>query len=320
MLTGDPEDQATEPFTPPAVPSTVAPLSSSGLTRLWGLARQMWPGLHPRALYQRGRLIAKGLAVYSDARPLLQPGPIGLGRAVRERPEIAGSILWPWINVEWDTRTRLRRIRDHYEVVTTSFPILDVSPSTPLLLTDLGDLRPGLTLVLDQAVWFMREGELVLNLFDGETRLFSLAFALRREPELAVYVGAIQGRNLEGVMDTYRELTGVLHGMRPRDFLIEVLARLARVLGATRILAVSDRSRVHRSPYFGKGPKKFMLNYDEVWTERGGVAIAPDFFEMPPGGALKDLNDVPSKKRSMYRKRYGLLDQIEGAIAARLGR
>lgn len=127
-------------------------------------------------------------------------------------------------------------------------------------------------------------------------------------------MGAIQGRNLEGVTDTYRDLTGLLHGMRPRDFLVEVFCLLCRVAGIARICAVADEYRAQRSPYFGRQPRELPQNYDEVWRDRGGTPTSPEFYSLPVGGNRRELAEIPSKKRSMYRKRYDLLDRIEASL------
>ena len=82
-------------------------------------------------------------------------------------------------------------------------------------------------MVIDQAKWFMREGQLVINLFVGEVRMFSLAFSLGRDGgERTAFVGAVQGRDIEGVADEYRDLTKAAHGMRPRDLLFEIFRML----------------------------------------------------------------------------------------------
>ena len=78
--------------------------------------------------------------------------------------------------------------------------------------------------------------------------------------------------------------------------------------------AVSDEARHHRSSYFGSGPKAFSLNYDEIWQERGGHRYTDEFFVLPVIGAKRDLATIPSKKRSMYRKRYELIDYFEAAV------
>lgn len=293
----------------------------SDLLRLWRVSALVRPGGGPKVFASRVLFYARALAVWRDVVPLLHPGAKGLGRLVAARPDTVGAVIWPYICLGWDARTRLRRIREHYEAVAVELPLLDIAVEEGLELVDLSAWLPaGIRLVLDKAGWFIREGELVLNLFSGETRLYSLAFSFRLEPRLVAYVGAIQGRKFEGVLEIYRELTSVLHGLRPRDFLVEAFGIFCEVVGVARIYCVADRSRQNRSPYFGLVPKDLLQDYDAVWLERGGRPAGPDFFALPVGGTRRDLTTVPSRKRSMYRKRYELLDRIEASLREALQR
>jgi len=163
----------------------------------------------------------------------------------------------------------------------------------------------------------MREGQLVINLFVGEVRIFSLAFSLGRDGgERTAFVGAVQGRDIEGVADEYRDLTKAAHGMRPRDLLFDIFRMLCSVLGVTRILAVSDQFRHHRSAYFGGPDQQFSKNYNEMWIDRGGEPAGPMFFAIRVEGARRELSEVPAKKRAMYRRRYDMVESIGQQLRA----
>jgi uncharacterized protein VirK/YbjX len=227
-------------------------------------------------------------------------------------------IVSPYVCATWTAEQRFARIRDHCDTVQTlglpfNFPVAE---SVELL--DLSAIADGLHIVLDQAEWFHREGQLVLNLFLVNRRMFSLAFALATEDAgIVAYVGAVQGRAIEGVMEDYKDLTKAACGVRPRDLLIEVFRIFCRVAGFTEIRAVSDGSRQHRSPYFGPDTRrKLPANYDEIWVERGGERIDDDFFRLPLVVARNEA-DVPTRKRAMYRRRAEMLSAIEAQLRSR---
>ena len=240
-----------------------------------------------------------------------------INKLITQRPETVGAVIWPYQCHTWDTKTRLDRIVEHYSVIDSLSPRIDFPMDGALKLIDLGNVYESLHVVLDQPIWFMREGQLVINLFLDNVRIFSLAFSFARESgEVVAYVGAMQGRNIEGLLDKYREITKAMHGMRPRDFLFELFRAFCRAFGVTKIYAVSDASRHHRSAYFGSKAKdgELTLNYDEIWLERGGVLQNSDFYVFNVDQQIKNLEDVPSKKRSMYRKRYEFLEATESQI------
>jgi uncharacterized protein len=111
-------------------------------------------------------------------------------------------------------------------------------------------------------------------------------------------------------------MTKISNGMRPRDLLIEIFRLFCAELGVTEIYAVSDEYRHHRDHrYFGKlAAKKFSTNYNEVWVDRGAVRVDPMFYQLAVTEPERDLADIPSKKRGMYRRRFEMLRNIKSQM------
>ena len=282
-------------------------------------AAKACPGGSPSALFLRSKIVLVWLRNLRLLRSLRSAtGSPGLARALRERPELLGVAVWPYIHAGWGFEQKVSAVADHYRQVARIAPRLDLSVFESLLVASLGDIRPGLRLVLDRAPWFMREGELVLNIFALDQRLFSVAFSLGLDGERSVVrIGGLQGVRDANILDLYRELTKSLHGLRPRDFLLDSLRLLCSTLGIKTILAIADCNRQHRSSYFGKDKILDLEgNYDEVWGEHGGVLRASGFFEFPSQIECRSMEDIASKKRSMYRKRYEFLESLGARIAA----
>lgn len=293
-------------------------LTVADLARLWRISPAITSNAGARGFGARLAFMVASVRHRSVLVPMLHSGG-ALGRVLARRPETVGSVVWPYVCLSWDAGTRLSRIRDHWSAVEGFIPALNFPPDEEHELLELSSLMPGLRIVLDQPKWFMREGQAVLNLFIGETRVLSLAFSLRREEALTAYIGAVQGRNIEGALDTYKLLTGALHGMRPRDFLIDLFRTLCITIGVKRICAVSECSRHHRSPYFGKKwDSQASVDYDSIWQDRGGLPLNPDFYSLPVEPPRRSIDDVASKKRSMYRKRYEMLERVETQLRAAL--
>lgn len=267
-----------------------------------------------RILKRRLRYLAEGARLISPLRAFMHPrAGSPLQRALEQRPQLAGAVIWPYICTTWNARTRLQRIDEHFRAIELMGTVLDFPVNEQMLLLDLADVASNLRVVLDRPKWFLREGMLVLNLFAQEIRIYSLAFSFAfEEDKVVAYIGAIQGVNVAGIIDDYRDLTKALHGMRPRDFQVELLRMFCRCLGISRIYAVADDKRQHRSSYFGTNKSDALfLNYNVIWEERGGVRHSDDFFVIPMETPMKSLDAVPSKKRAMYRRRYQLLQSLE---------
>jgi uncharacterized protein VirK/YbjX len=263
---------------------------------------------------RRIRFFVKAMTVYRLIRPMLEtPRERPLGRLLEHRPETVGAIIWPYQCGDWDVQVRLDRIRDHYAVIEEIGGGIDFSVDGKLSLLDLSEISEGLHVVVDQPKWLLREGQLAINLFIHDLRIYSLVFSLfHQNGEIAAFVGGIQGSDVEGALDTYREITRAAHGMRPRDLLIETLRMLCVELGVSKIFATTDGNRVHRHRYFGSGwQHKISANYDEIWADRGGVRVNSLYYELDVVAPAKDVNTIPAKKRGMYRHRFEMLGRLK---------
>lgn len=285
----------------------------SDIAWLWEQSGAVCAGRGAMLAAKRVRFVLSAFGVSDLVIPFIRaPNGSALRRLMQSRPETIGAVVWPYQCSAWDARMRLARILDHYAVVARIGGAIDFPVDQELRLLDLHNLREGLAVVVDQPKWFMREGQITINLFSGDTRLYSLAFSLfPADDGFDAYVGAIQGRDIEGALEHYRDLTKAAHGMRPRDLIIELFRMFCIMLGVREIFAVSDAYRHHRSPYFGKSTeKKSAVDYDEVWEDRGGVRVDDMTYRLGRDSQHKDLADVPTKKRAMYRRRYQMLEVL----------
>ena len=290
------------------------------LPLLLSLARRHFPGNSLGAMALQAQFVIAGFRNRGLVAQLLSPpAASALHIIMAKRPKLIGALVWPYQCASFDAAERLRRVVGHYAVIDLLGAPFRFTSDERLVIADLGEVLPGLQLVLDQPEWFLREGGLTLNLFIDSFRAFSVAFSFLQDSDgrLIVTIGGVQGRNRDDMLEVYRELTKLLHGLRPRDFLIEVLRMLCRTLNAAELRAVTEGARHHRHPYFGPAfPTS--NNYDEMWEDRGGVRLDKDFFALPVTKDRRDEVTIKPNKRPMYRRRYEFLDELEAAIAARL--
>jgi uncharacterized protein len=74
---------------------------------------------------------------------------------------------------------------------------------------------------------------------------------------------------------------------------------------------------VHNSPHFmGSHKHKLQLKYDEVWSEHGGIRLENGFFSVPVPLKIRQSNEIPTRKRASYRRRYQMLDKLALDIGA----
>lgn len=291
---------------------------------IWQGARRAYPALDPLSLLRRLRFGWNAWRRRSDWCALRQASAQSqLGRALRVRNGLVHVIAWPYIHRRWTVKQRVDTVVHHYRHMERVH-WLQVPAGSRRVVATIQPLaagaqrQPALTLQVDQPDWLAQEGELALNLFEGDLRLYSLAFSLaHRDGRPVIYVGAIQGRSGDSFHARYAELTHhELHGCRPRDLIVLALLMMGESLGIEQVLAIRDAERRHRYPRLFRSAESATpsADYDQIWRDRGGIETHDGFFAMPTGFRPRPLADLPAKKRAMYRRRYDMLAQVDEQV------
>jgi uncharacterized protein VirK/YbjX len=283
------------------------------LIQLLHTAARVYPSGDAKTVWRRSRFLALAwrhreiLRRFADSLEA-----VGCGHLLQADIPILGIVEWPYLHRDWPLSRRLAAVREHHEAVAHLPAVLSQASRSPQVLLDLSTQSAGVRLLLDRAPWFVREGELVLNLFQHDLRVMSVAFTLGREGgQLVQYVGAIQGLHAnERSLEIFKGLTKDFEGLRPRDLILDVLRMVSGHLGVQRLWAVSEACRHHRHAFFaGKAAALSSLDYDLVWEEQQGQRLDNGFYQLPVHKARKSLAEVASGKRAMYRRRYAMLDE-----------
>jgi uncharacterized protein VirK/YbjX len=204
----------------------------------------------------------------------------------------------------------------HYREAASLGELLKLKPRHIKSILKLDTLCEGLDICLENQPWFGREGQCTMSLFYAGERVYSVAFLLsEKDGQRIVYIGAVQGVKQSDSDDTYKLLTKAAHGMRPRDFCVALFLVLCDAMQVKSVLAVQNCNRQHQHSYFDATQRAAVFaNYDDIWTENGATLNPDGLFTLEPGVRRKDLAEVPSKKRSMYRKREVFLEQCQESL------
>ena len=155
---------------------------------------------------------------------------------------------------------------------------------------------------------FQEEGELMLQLFRGDRRVYSVCFSCTDDGR--AYIGGIQGGK-DITNDEVKVLTKELHGARPKNNIMSVMNGFLRYFGITTVYAID-------SDYHVKSDL-VKASYSSLWLEMGGEKQARGWYKLPAQEIKKSLEEVKSKHRSQFIKREGVkeLIQLEMANALR---
>ena len=229
-------------------------------------------------------------------------------------PALREFIFRPYVNSRWSFIDRISAIQDHYLLAKNRVPFLALAPDASVDVTAIELGAEKLRIVLDRPKWMRGEGELGLSLFYGIDRIYTAMFLLyESNGKLQLIVGNLQGDGRDRSA-LYKEFTKTLFGMRPRDFLVHVLKILGEELGCNEILGISDNG--HRSSHWLTKAKK-VSTYDAIWAEHGGVKEErQEFFRIPCRFIKRSDEEIPANKRAQYRRRYQLMDDLQGKLRA----
>jgi uncharacterized protein VirK/YbjX len=246
---------------------------------------------------------------------------LGYAHILQHEPNVLGNLVWPYLHKDWCIERRFSSILQHYTLLKGMPKFLDVSDGQPKEIVSLDQYSARTSIILDKPRWFVREGEIVLNIFHDDLRTMSVAFIIgQHNNEITLYIGGIQGIH-SGVasdksLEIIKQLTKDFHGLRPRSFVITALRMIAAKIGATKICAIDQAHRHHRHPYFRSSANCLNnTNYDEIWKEHEGVQCDDGFYALKTFAVHKEFCEIESKKRSMYRKRYQMLDYVQQQIS-----
>ncbi|MBC7786857.1 MAG: DUF535 family protein [Methylophilaceae bacterium] len=242
----------------------------------------------------------------------------GNASVLEHQPHVLGAVEWPYIHKNWTVEERFDAMLQHYALIKTQSKFLQNINQQSNKILDLHEYSPNAYLVLDRPTWFAREGEIVLSLFKENHRIKSIAFTLAKvNDDLIIYIGAIQGITAgDDSLTMFKTITKDLEGLRPKSFIIEVVRILANKMGVKKILAISDANRHHHHAYFrGSLNKMLISNYDDTWADHQGEQVIDGFYLIPVEEHRRNIVDISSNKRAMYRRRYQMLEQIKQSIS-----
>ncbi|MTH48185.1 VirK/YbjX family protein [Intestinirhabdus alba] len=162
-----------------------------------------------------------------------------------------------------------------------------------------------------------KEGESTLVIRDAQLRILAeITFTfcqLNGKPTL--FIGGLQGAASDVPHEVIQQATKACHGLFPKRIVMEAVCCFAQVLRAEQIMAVSNDAHIYRSWRYRDKKREIYADYDAFWTSLGGEKVAGNYFSLPLALARKSEEEIASKKRAGYRRRYALLDDVAGQIS-----
>lgn len=301
-------------------PYSLLPQPKSGWQLFKCLARgTLTPGLAWQNPAYRRKFLLRSLATpFSTARLLAdlakQPR---LMQMLRVQPGLPCRLHRPWLTVNLDRARALASINWHYQAMSRHLPaaLLNgyLSNQGATLLTLTGKDEQQFTVRLCADAFLDKEGEATLAFCDHQhTVLAEMTFTLCEfNGKSTLFIGGLQGAKAHVPHEMIQGATKACHGLFPKRLLVEAAMTLGATFPVEQIIAVSNATHIYRSwRYRKKKEGKLLADYDSFWRSIGGQPQDDGNFALPLTMPRKPMEEIASKKRSEYRRRYELLDSL----------
>lgn len=165
----------------------------------------------------------------------------------------------------------------------------------------------------------------MLQLSDG-TPIYQIIFWIARDNlvqlenstgELAMWIGAMQGPNVEDARELIKLITKKSHAYRTKNLILYAAQSVARSLGLKKIFAVTNEGYYANNHI--RRDRKLKTSFGDFWAECGGTLTRNKrFFELPLTEARKSFEEIPTRKRAVYKRRFELLDGLDAAVEEKI--
>ena len=230
---------------------------------------------------------------------------------LNQRANFSYPLVHRFLDKRFNTQQRFDAMCDNLTFLPEKLTALGLPPLWQQAIS-FGEVIPDFEMKLTITDYQPMEGFWTLELVYSPSQelVYLLTFG---KVQQALLIAVIQGPNFEGSKEMVKLLTKKCHGLRPAYLMVEAMKALTNVLGSSALWGIphkyQNKSRFVQS-------KRYVVDYDAIFAESAGTL--KDYWELPLHFETKNMDDIPSNKRSMYRKRYAMLEQLQENMATAL--
>lgn len=237
------------------------------------------------------------------------------------QPGLPCRLHRPWLSLIFDEKKTVAALDYHYKTLCARLPTSVRSgfftPQGVTFVELTGKNGEQYTIRFYTDPMQDKEGEATLVFCDEQrTQLAGMTSALcLHEGKRTLFIGGLQGAKANIPHEVIQTATKSCHGLFPKRLLLEACTELASYLDVEQIIAVSNDTHIYQSwRYRKKKQGKLHADYDSFWESLSGERTAEGTFRLPMLIARKTMEEIASKKRAEYRRRYDLLDSLQNQM------
>ncbi|MBB1199937.1 DUF535 domain-containing protein [Enterobacteriaceae bacterium 89] len=245
-----------------------------------------------------------------------------LSEILQIQPGLPCRLHRPWLSLNMPRKTACEAIAQHYQSMASKLPheIMQgyLSRGGVELAALIGRDEKHFSIRLLADAFQDKEGEATFVFCDADnTVLAELTFTLCQfNGKQTLYIGGMQGAKAHVSHELIQSATKSCNGLFPKRLLVEVAMVVGQVMGVKEIRAVSNETHIYRSVrYRKKKQDKLHADYNAFWESLSATVDSNGDYLLPLTMPRKPMEEIASKKRSEYRRRYELLDSLQAQTA-----
>ncbi|XKM14584.1 VirK/YbjX family protein [Orbaceae bacterium ac157xtp] len=246
-----------------------------------------------------------------------------LGYFLSRQSNLPCKLQRPYLTTTFNSKACLDALVFHYDFLSSKNPALThaLYGENPFLLaTIIGKNEQKFNVVIHSEDKYSREGELTIYMFDDNgCQLATLTFSLiKYEGKTTLFIAGLQGATGDDAKKRIQQATKSCFGIFPKRMVLEAALNFAKALGFEQVVAVGNQSHIYNNWRYKSRFKQLHSDYDDFWLTLDAHKNQAGLFTIPLTIARKSIEDIASKKRSEYRNRYALLDNLEHDVQQHL--
>jgi len=223
-----------------------------------------------------------------------------------------------YMSIKWTNGQKIKIIEDTYRFLKLNGNIfvefLTQKGGLELSRFKLNEVSDGIiTLGYDER--FRKEGELVCtfscNELGGKLVAGAFSFEQLENEKWVCRIGCVQGYSND-FDNSFKVAQKQMHGLRPKSLIIYAIQELARQMGCVEIYGAGDSIQAYRRKHLIHIPWRHSIQFDynAIWTESEGKPVSEGWYKLPLIPARKSYDQIKPNKRSLYNKRFALLEAV----------
>lgn len=238
------------------------------------------------------------------------------------QPGLPCRLHRPWLSIHMSHQQTIDALCFHYHHMLNKLPVNVASGYLSAHGTQLavieGKEGQRYSIRLRADAMQDKEGEATLTFHDEDgTILAELTFTLCQYHGVnTFFIGGLQGAKANVPHQLIQSATKACHGLFPKRLVVDALLTLGVQLSVEHVRAVSNETHIYRSLRYRRKKRDVLhADYNSFWESLSATVDGEGDYVLPLALGRKTMEEIASKKRAEYRRRYTLLDALQQQIS-----